>query len=291
MKKQIMKVIYLIILGIFLVSCASESTKNEKNYKEDIIQPQTQNKIVIEESEYDYLKDNYNYNNNSNNIKEKDSNIANILDRETLYKYSTGSLEEFIKDPKSDPFIKTFSLCYLKKFIDARKEITQLYWEYKKYPTYWNLIGNCLLLEGDLAKARLYYNKALELDANYTPALNNLGILYLKEKREQKALAAFIKASKSSLFTITPMYNLANLYTKYGLIEKALPVFETFYANDVASNGIYFPELSLNYSYVLMLSGQEHRAKEIFNTIDFNKIKEDPKLEKIYYEIRNYISN
>ncbi|MBF0361395.1 MAG: tetratricopeptide repeat protein [Oligoflexia bacterium] len=314
----------VIILIFIMYSCSSGSTINDGKSKKYYGDSNTDEgdtetagagaefksipkKVIIPNAvEYDYLKDNYEFTNNNNK-----GATTTILDRETLNKHSANVLEDLINDngttsknnSANDPFIKAFSFCYLKKFNESKDEIKKLYWEYKNFPTYWNLVGSCYLLEGNIPKARLYYNKALEIDQNYTPVLNNLGVLYLKEKREQKALAAFLKASKSSSFAITPIYNLANLYLKYGLVEKALPLYQTLYSNytssnntnsnnsDENSNDKIFPELALNYSYALILSGQEIRSKDVFNSIDFSRVKENPKLEKKYYEIRNFISN
>ena len=50
----------------------------------------------------------------------------------------------------------------------------------------------------------------------FVPPVNNLGVVYNKLGKFQKALAAFKKAEGMSSFSATPTFNLAQLYLRLG---------------------------------------------------------------------------
>ena len=84
----------------------------------------------------------------------------------------------------------------------------------------------------------MFYNKSRDLDAKYIPPVNNLGVVYQKQGKFQKALAAFKLASDLNNFSITPTYNLAQLYLQFGNVGKSLPVFQALYKkspNDISA--------------------------------------------------------
>ena len=60
----------------------------------------------------------------------------------------------------------------------------------------------------------------------YIPPVNNLGVVYQKQGKFQKALSAFKLAADLNTFAVTPTYNLAQLYLRFGTVGKALPIFQ-----------------------------------------------------------------
>lgn len=143
---------------------------------------------------------------------------------ETLDRFSGDELSKMSDSP--DPLIQISILCSNNNFDSAFKVASKVFDAYQKIPQYWNLVANCHLNQGSSRKALLFYNKALEVSANYVPALNNIGVMYSRQGQEQKALVAFERASKFSKFSKTPRYNLAKLYLSYGLVDLAQPIFE-----------------------------------------------------------------
>lgn len=76
-----------------------------------------------------------------------------------------------------------------------------------------------------LALAVKHYKKALDLNPNYSIARNNLGNVYMDQKKWNEAIACYKKVTKDLVYT-TPYFPLSNLgwayYNKddYGLAEK-----------------------------------------------------------------------
>ena len=112
--------------------------------------------------------------------------------------------------------------CYEKEFEDAFKLIRSESSSYKRNPIFWNQVGTCYMLKGERRKALLFYNKALEFKASYSPAYNNLGFMYKLEGEDQKALVAFTRSKKANRYARTPLFNLGNLYLEYGLYNQAI---------------------------------------------------------------------
>lgn len=112
-------------------------------------------------------------------------------------------------------------------------------------PIYWNQVGICYYMQGLLTKARLYFNKALDVDKNFALAINNLGTIYWKEGREQKALLAWQEALKVDPFMAGASYNLARAYLKYGFTKRAQEQFTWLYALPNVQNEYFFYELNI----------------------------------------------
>ncbi len=99
----------------------------------------------------------------------------------------------------------------------AIKSLSAQYVNYKNDPNYWNLIGACFLNDEKPLKARLFFLRALEEDKTNAAALNNLGMVYWKMNKHYEALAYFKRAESSDGSAYAVKYNLARLYSWYGL--------------------------------------------------------------------------
>ena len=115
-------------------------------------------------------------------------------------------------------------LCYAKNFEEAFKLQKMYYQQYMNHPGFWNQIGTCHLLKKNFRKSLLYYNRAREVEASYPPALNNMGVMFMMQKKPSKALEMFKNSISSSPLAKTPKFNLAQLYLEYGLFDKARPM-------------------------------------------------------------------
>ena len=75
---------------------------------------------------------------------------------------------------------------------------------------------------GRLNKARMWYEKALMAEPGCVVALNNLGVLLIKEKNYPAARSRFEKAVRLKPGYVDPYYNLACLFTLTDRPEQAL---------------------------------------------------------------------
>jgi tetratricopeptide (TPR) repeat protein len=69
---------------------------------------------------------------------------------------------------------------------------------------------------GRLQDAKRFYQEALRLDPSYVDALNNLGVLYIRDKDYTAARRSFEKAIKLQPRYVDSYYNLACLYAIEG---------------------------------------------------------------------------
>lgn len=271
-----------IISALFLVSCASDKKSNSSSSPE-VSQDMFKKERALKSNE---VADFYSGNQAALNPGLQD---------ETLDRFSPEERERF-EDAK-DPLLLISLYCHQKDFAKAFAVSEANFQKYQKIPTYWNLVANCHLKQGSMRKALLFYNKSLEVKANYVPALNNIGVMYDLQGEPQKALVAFERAYQKSKFSKTPRYNLAKLYLKNGLADLALPLFEGLLKeaptdvdllNSVAA--AYFikgnyqgalayyekiprdlwskPEIGLNLAWTLKLVNRKEDAIKVFDYVD-----------------------
>jgi tetratricopeptide (TPR) repeat protein len=75
---------------------------------------------------------------------------------------------------------------------------------------------------GESAEAEALYRKVLLLDPSHVRALNNIGVLYLEQKQDDRAVAMFSQAIVLKKNYVDPYYNLACLYARAKQIEASL---------------------------------------------------------------------
>lgn len=184
--------------------------------------------------------------------------VQDALSDESLQKISQGNL-----DPK-DKLSKIVYLCYQGDFDNAFKHSAAVYDNYKTNPSYWNQIGSCYYLQRNLKKAKVFYRRALMLDKKFIPSINNLGVVYLLESKDKKAQAAFEQALILDRTAKTPKFNLANLYIRYGLLDKA----ETFLRNLKRGINIRDKDIYLSMAYVDLFRGNGSGAISNLNKLD-----------------------
>jgi predicted Zn-dependent protease len=266
------------ILLILLASCA----QNSRKYAE-IDEPEKN--VNVEELENSFkqrpVENKY--------IAELDfvTNSESPLSRESIISNTTpeGDINEILALCKTDDIEK-----------GLMKADTQ-YYKYKSHPDYWNAIGLCYFEQKQFRKALLYFQKTIDIDPNYAPAINNFGIVYLAQNKVNKAYEAFMAASKRLPGSFTPRLNLAQLLMSYGLYNKAeillsnlpdilqvktLRLIINYYSKDrndslvsiqaLWDKNSYNPLLGLNYSVILAKSGKKSEAKKVLKSIDINSI-------------------
>jgi len=75
---------------------------------------------------------------------------------------------------------------------------------------------------GKFSTAKILYGEILTLDADNVEALNNLGVVYLAEKKGDKALALFRQAVLRKRDYVDPYYNMACFYAQKNDVEQSL---------------------------------------------------------------------
>lgn len=75
---------------------------------------------------------------------------------------------------------------------------------------------------GDFRDAEAFYRKAIEADPKNLNALNNVGVLYMYQKRDGEAIDIFYQLIDAKGDWADPFYNLACLFGRQGDIPKSL---------------------------------------------------------------------
>ncbi|TDJ06229.1 MAG: tetratricopeptide repeat protein [Deltaproteobacteria bacterium] len=293
-----MRVFLYFMVAVLLFSCGGAPTKKKKSMDFDYKEKPKVSK------RYNALNDRYAYSKGN-----KDALI-----QESMARAQSKILRRVAGD--DDPISRLIGNCYKKDFNEAFEVADKYYESYKKNPAYWNQIGSCYLLRGEQKKALIYYNTARSLNPRYAPAINNLGVIYERRGEDEQALIKFKKAMRLNYAANTPRFNQANLYLKYGLHQKACPLFlgldkEAPGDPDVVnalgvcnllkgrykSAAIKFAELDrdhfetpyigINYALALQLSGKRSEAEDIIDDIDSGKLGN---LKRYHQMVKNYIS-
>jgi tetratricopeptide (TPR) repeat protein len=84
--------------------------------------------------------------------------------------------------------------------------------------------GEALLAQrkGDLKEAEALYQKVLTFDPDHVRALNNLGVIYMAQKKRGKAIEVLGRALVLKKDYVDPYYNLACLYAQGNEINESL---------------------------------------------------------------------
>jgi tetratricopeptide (TPR) repeat protein len=98
-----------------------------------------------------------------------------------------------------------------------------------------NNLGCAYLLKGETDFAKGYFKKAKELDSNCKEALNNLGVADIVEGNATAAEKLFKDALKMHPDYPEPIYNLGRLYQQIGRITEATAYFNRYLQVDSAS--------------------------------------------------------
>jgi tetratricopeptide (TPR) repeat protein len=252
---------------------------------------------------------------NKNDVFTDSSSDDDVLSKESLDKSPAPRVEDVVDS--DDQISALISQCYKQNFTAAFRLVDKLYSQYKKNVGYWNQIGTCYLLKGEVSKSILFYNKARSLKSNFAPAINNLGVINQLRGKFQKSLLAYKEAASYSPKSLTPKFNLAQLYLKFGHNKQALNIFK--HLNDIGQddpdilNGLavtylkmgkinksieYFKDIDsdllesehfgINYAYALNLNGKKEKARKIMTIINKNiSSKNSEYFSKVFERVRS----
>jgi tetratricopeptide (TPR) repeat protein len=137
---------------------------------------------------------------------------------------------------------------------------------------FFNEIGMCYFLGGREAKTEYYFQLSLTKarKAHFAPAINNLGVLKLKNRHYQEALSLFKQAAKKGGSIISPLFNMAQIYLEFNLADAALPILVS-----LNKKGSGDPDILLSLANVYLLKGQTNEALKMINSIPSNFSKRD----------------
>ena len=178
---------------------------------------------------------------------------------ESLRRYDKTRLDAKLKT--QDPL----SLCHNGEFKKAYKIVkSQLDKSIKSY-AYWNQISTCYILQKKYTKARRFLDLALATAKSKTQkasVLNNLGVIQLELKNFEEAKEYFKAAIKLSKKVLTPRYNLAQIYLKFALYQRANTQLEFLLNKN--SQDIDFLN---SYAHLQLMSKNYQKAVKHFNKI------------------------
>jgi tetratricopeptide (TPR) repeat protein len=116
---------------------------------------------------------------------------------------------------------------------------------------------------GDHKKAEVLYQQALMLDPGHVRALNNLGVLFMDQKKKREAVALFDRAIVLKKDYVDPYYNLACIYARMDEIDESIRYLEMAVAinKDVknwAEKDVDMKSVVASAAYKKITEGQKH---------------------------------
>lgn len=295
----------MLLIGVLFSSCATSRTGHEFDL-DDADLAWLENTDFIPAPEVPYRSENDFF---SSQVADADS-----LSSESIARLPDSHLQRVARE-SNDPISRALSFCYQNRFDEAFRIIDESYDEYKSHPSYWNQLGTCYFLLGEINKSLLYYNKARGIDEGYAPAINNIGVIYQRQGFEQKALSAFEEAAELNTFSRTPSFNLAQLYLKHGFAGKSRNLLAGLHQNHQGDrdvlNGIatsylldgeaeravvYYnriprsehsrPYIGLNFSVALKMIGRDRDAETVFSQVNRNELNH---LRDYYFDVESFV--
>tara|TARA_Y100000590_G_scaffold306191_1_gene345431 strand:+ start:406 stop:2478 length:2073 start_codon:yes stop_codon:yes gene_type:complete len=100
--------------------------------------------------------------------------------------------------------------------IDAEVKIKKLLSKYPKSHELQNLLGVSLIVQKKLEEAEKIYLDLINFKKDFAEAYNNLGDIYFKQNKIEKAISYFEQALDNSPGLEQSLNNLAKIYTNYG---------------------------------------------------------------------------
>lgn len=140
------------------------------------------------------------------------------LKYESLKRYDNIRLGNSVKI--QDPL----ALCHNQEFDKANDIFKSELDEKINNYLYWNQISTCYILKKEYTQARNFLNLALgraKTNKQKSIILNNIGVVLLESQKYQEAKDYFKKSIELSRTSLTPKYNLTQIYLKFGLYGKA----------------------------------------------------------------------
>lgn len=194
-----------------------------------------------------------------------------VLRKESLLRYSSDRLNNIkTKDRKQLALID----CHKNNTKKGLKKLKRAFIKEKNKNNYliWNNIGTCYYLKANYIKAEFYFQYSLnvskKMEIKNPEALNNLGLIAIRNRNYYFARDFFYDALKESPGLLTPKYNMAQLNLQFSRIENAQEILKELYRVNPQDKDIIS---SLGTSY--MLQGDYIASLKFFEMIDRDSIR------------------
>lgn len=156
-------------------------------------------------------------------VSKIEKSSSDVLKGESLARYSEDQLQALAKS--SDPLVKGAALCQLKDFKAGEEVLLKQVDHMRQNPLFWNALVVCNLNAGVYQKSEFYLSLALGIKGVSSEVSSmlktNQGLLFLKLRHYQAARQSFEEALALNPQATTPKFNLAHLYLKFALFDKA----------------------------------------------------------------------
>ena len=187
---------------------------------------------------------------------------------ESLNRYSISNLD-MVKKSK-----KNIAMCHKGNYNEATEDFKATLDQNQNNPEYWNQLATCYLLNNKLSQAKFYFDLGLKTSKNNkkikTLIYNNIGVYFMKLKMFPEALASFSTANKYSKKYLTPKYNMAQIYLKFGLYKKAKPILIKLLQKEKKDIDFLNSLAHLN-----LMTGKYKQAKNLYSRIPVKYITRD----------------
>jgi tetratricopeptide (TPR) repeat protein len=185
--------------------------------------------------------------------------LGDSFREESFLRYTEARLQKLENTP-----YKALAKCHGGDTKEGLKLLQNTMSENKRNPEYWNQVGMCYFLMEDFAKAEYFYELSLNQvkKRGFAPALNNLGVLKLRLRHYEAALNYFKDAARASGAHKVPLFNQAQVYLQFNLLDQAAPILEKL--SKTSKND---PDLLFSLGSVYLLKGQMKRALDTYNKI------------------------
>ena len=256
------------------------------------------------------------------NLSEQKSSLIHSFNQKKYNKVSKiykRNKEFYLKEPEITKLAVT-SEFYLNNYLQAENYLRNILTNFDTAEFNY-LLGNIFKTQKKYELAIASFQKAIDLDKNYSAAYNNIANIYKNLKQDQKAIENYKLSIQADIKNFEAYYNLANLLKdkydykgaldNYKKVIKINPTFQHAYNNIGTIYSIlgnfdesckyflksitlnkYFAEPYKNYVQAIKIKKNDIVLKNLIEIIDQNKVPESEKeifyysLSKAYFDIQ-----
>lgn len=213
----------------FLLEQMVELNKIKNMVSRKLVAVESANKKKIEIA--DQLKEFVSTNSHNENLVLA---VCSNLWREDFITESLNILEEILSQEKATQYAKVKTLYAHYLFLLGKKELSlnlfnELIQVNEDDPVLLNKIGESYFSLGDLEKAKIYFQKALDLSVgqHFPEVVNNIGVYYWEKGQKENALSVIKSGVEmTSAANVNLIVNYSRMLTELGQKEKALSILE-----------------------------------------------------------------